>query len=130
MLPVDKLLTFKEAMAFLRVSRSTLLRLMWKRQLAGHKVGNTWRFYVADLRLLVDEPTQEQQFFVGDRVRHFMFGSGTVWDSWRYNRYTGRPLAAEVIEVVFDEIYGRKQLDTRFARLEKIPSECEKGANE
>jgi excisionase family DNA binding protein len=43
------LLTFKEAMEFLRVSRSTIYRLMWSGQLRGHKVGSTWRFYEADL---------------------------------------------------------------------------------
>src|SRR3974377_577040 len=46
----DVLLTFKEAMSYLRVSRSTLYRLMWSGQLRGHKVGSTWRFYKQDLR--------------------------------------------------------------------------------
>jgi excisionase family DNA binding protein len=49
----DTLLTFKEAMNFLRVSRSTLYRLMWSGQLCGHKVGSTWRFYKQDLRSVV-----------------------------------------------------------------------------
>jgi excisionase family DNA binding protein len=49
----DSLLTFKEAMGFLRVSRSTLYRLMWSGQLTGHKVGSTWRFYREDLRACV-----------------------------------------------------------------------------
>jgi excisionase family DNA binding protein len=49
----EALLTFKEAMAFLRVSRSTLYRLMWSGQLCGHKVGSTWRFYKHDLRSVV-----------------------------------------------------------------------------
>jgi excisionase family DNA binding protein len=49
----DVLLTFKEAMAFLRVSRSTLYRLMWSNLLIGHKVGSTWRFYRKDLRACV-----------------------------------------------------------------------------
>ncbi len=49
----DALLTFKEAMSFLRVSRSTLYRLMWSGQLCGHKVGSTWRFYKDDLRSVV-----------------------------------------------------------------------------
>ncbi len=47
--PLDTLLTFKEAMGCLRVSRSTLYRLMWSGQLTGHKVGSTWRFYRSDL---------------------------------------------------------------------------------
>ena len=49
----DVLLTFKEAMSYLRVSRSTLYRLMWSGQLTGHKVGSTWRFYRDDLRACV-----------------------------------------------------------------------------
>lgn len=49
----EMLLTFKEAMNFLRVSRSTLYRLMWSGQLRGHKVGSTWRFYKHDLRSVV-----------------------------------------------------------------------------
>jgi excisionase family DNA binding protein len=43
------LLTFKEAMEFLRVSRSTIYRLMWSGRLRGNKVGSTWRFYAEDL---------------------------------------------------------------------------------
>ena len=53
MIQDDALLTFKEAMAYLRVSRSTLYRLMWSGQLTGHKVGSTWRFYREDLRACV-----------------------------------------------------------------------------
>lgn len=51
------LLTFKEAMDFLRVSRSTLYRLMWSGQLRGHKVGSTWRFYESDLLAAIANPT-------------------------------------------------------------------------
>ncbi len=53
MIQDDVLLTFKEAMTYLRVSRSTLYRLMWSGQLTGHKVGSTWRFYRDDLRACV-----------------------------------------------------------------------------
>jgi excisionase family DNA binding protein len=53
MVQEDVLLTFKEAMGYLRVSRSTLYRLMWSGQLTGHKVGSTWRFYREDLRSCV-----------------------------------------------------------------------------
>ena len=53
MIQDDALLTFKEAMGYLRVSRSTLYRLMWSGQLTGHKVGSTWRFYREDLRACV-----------------------------------------------------------------------------
>ena len=54
----DVLLTFKEAMSYLRVSRSTLYRLMWSNQLTGHKVGSTWRFYREDLRACVGSDLQ------------------------------------------------------------------------
>jgi len=54
MIQDDVLLTFKEAMTYLRVSRSTLYRLMWSGQLTGHKVGSTWRFHHEDLRACVD----------------------------------------------------------------------------
>ena len=54
MIQDDVLLTFKEAMTYLRVSRSTLYRLMWSGQLIGHKVGSTWRFHREDLRACVD----------------------------------------------------------------------------
>ena len=57
----DTLLTFKEAMSFLRVSRSTLYRLMWSGQLCGHKVGSTWRFYKDDLRSVVASAPLSQQ---------------------------------------------------------------------
>lgn len=50
------LLTFKEAMDFLRVSRSTMYRLMWSGQLRGHKVGSSWRFYREDLLAAVASP--------------------------------------------------------------------------
>lgn len=49
----DILLTFKEAMNYLRVSRSTIYRLMWSGQLVGHKVGCAWRFYREDLRACI-----------------------------------------------------------------------------
>lgn len=48
------LATFPEAMRYLRVSRSTLYRLMDAGELVGHKVGNTWRFYREDLRACVE----------------------------------------------------------------------------
>lgn len=55
------LLTFKEAMEFLRVSRSTIYRLMWSGQLRGHKVGSTWRFYESDLLAAVASPLDERE---------------------------------------------------------------------
>ncbi len=52
--PEETLLTFKEAMSYLRVSRSTIYRLMETGQFTGHKVGNTWRFYLADVKACVE----------------------------------------------------------------------------
>jgi excisionase family DNA binding protein len=49
----NSLLTFKEAQDYLRVCRSTLYRLMEKEKLAGYKVGNSWRFYLDDVRACV-----------------------------------------------------------------------------
>ena len=54
------LLTFKEAMDFLRVSRSTLYRLMWSEQLRGYKVGSAWRFYHQDLLDAVAMPATQR----------------------------------------------------------------------
>jgi excisionase family DNA binding protein len=45
----ETLLNFKEAMGFLRVSRSTIYRLMGSGRLTGYKVGSSWRFYRSDL---------------------------------------------------------------------------------
>jgi excisionase family DNA binding protein len=58
----DALFTFKEAMTYLRVSRSTLYRLIESGQLPGHKVGKNWRFYREDLHGCVarDIPAQRQ----------------------------------------------------------------------
>jgi excisionase family DNA binding protein len=61
------LLTFKEAMEFLRVSRSTIYRLMWAGQLRGYKVGNTWRFYEQDLLAAVAVPMMQPTM---DRDNH------------------------------------------------------------
>ena len=52
-LNLEPLLTFKEAMDYLRVSRTTLYRLMAARTVPGHKVGHNWRFYAAELRASV-----------------------------------------------------------------------------
>lgn len=38
------LMTSKEVMQYLKISRSTLYRLMESGQLTGHKIGNVWRF--------------------------------------------------------------------------------------
>ena len=49
----DQLLTFNEAMDYLRVGRSRIYKLMAGGQLTGYKVGCTWRFYREDLRKCV-----------------------------------------------------------------------------
>jgi excisionase family DNA binding protein len=49
------LLTFNEAMAYLRVSRMTLYRFLWSKQVVGHKVGSSWRFYRTDLDACIRE---------------------------------------------------------------------------
>lgn len=49
----EPLLNFKEALDYLRVSRSTLYRLMHSGQVKGHKVGANWRFYASELRACV-----------------------------------------------------------------------------
>ena len=49
----NDLLTFKEAMAMLHVSRSTIYRLMWANALRGYKVGSKWRFYRRDLQACI-----------------------------------------------------------------------------
>jgi excisionase family DNA binding protein len=55
------LMTFKEAMDFLRVSRSTLYRLMWSGQIRGYKVGSAWRFYQQDLLDAVATPVSQRR---------------------------------------------------------------------
>lgn len=64
----EALLTFKEAMTYLRVSRSTLYRLMWSGQLTGHKVGSTWRFYREDLRTCVEREVNMAAVHVGSAM--------------------------------------------------------------
>ncbi len=49
----EKLLTLKEAMGYLRVSRSTILRFVAKGELQEHKVGRLLRFYLGDIKKLV-----------------------------------------------------------------------------
>ncbi|MBA2287523.1 MAG: helix-turn-helix domain-containing protein [Ktedonobacteraceae bacterium] len=53
----DVLLTAREAMAILRVSRSTLVRLIAAGQLTGLKVGRCWRFWRGDLAACVRQAT-------------------------------------------------------------------------
>ena len=44
------LLNVREAMEYLRVSRSTIYRLIKRGELKGHKVGKKWVFYKRDLK--------------------------------------------------------------------------------
>ncbi len=46
----DRLLTFNETLAHLRISKSTLYRFMQSGELQGYKVGSTWRFYHNDVQ--------------------------------------------------------------------------------
>lgn len=46
----NRLLTFNETLAHLRISKSTLYRFMESGQLQGYKVGSTWRFYYKDVQ--------------------------------------------------------------------------------
>lgn len=48
-LPPENLLTLKETARLLRVSRSTMMRLLSRGELHGYKVGRTWRFRLDDL---------------------------------------------------------------------------------
>ncbi len=46
----ERLLTFSETLAHLRISKSTLYRFMQSGELQGYKVGSTWRFYHKDVQ--------------------------------------------------------------------------------
>lgn len=46
----ERLLTFSETLAHLRISKSTLYRFMASGELQGYKVGSTWRFYYSDVK--------------------------------------------------------------------------------
>lgn len=48
------MLTFKEAKEYLRVSSSTIYRLLASGELKGHKVGTKWRFFKSDLKASVN----------------------------------------------------------------------------
>jgi excisionase family DNA binding protein len=49
----ERLLTSEEAAAWLRVSRSTLYRLVGSDRLARYKIAGHWRFFTGDLQRLV-----------------------------------------------------------------------------
>lgn len=58
--PTGTLLKFQEAMTYLRVSRSTLYRLIESGDLKAHKVGGQWRFYLRDIRAAVKEEAHNE----------------------------------------------------------------------
>jgi excisionase family DNA binding protein len=65
----EKLLTLREAMIYLCVSRNTVYRFMHEKGLIGHKVGIQWRFYLADLRSFVKgRQVTEEVEWTGDRI--------------------------------------------------------------
>ena len=55
----ERLLTLRETLEYLRISRTTLYRFMDVKKIEGHKVGRLWRFYLGDLRSFVkgNQPT-------------------------------------------------------------------------
>lgn len=62
MLELEPLLTFKEVMAYLRISRPTLQRWLKADKIPAHKVGNGWRFVQSDVQALVmDSPEKPEQ---------------------------------------------------------------------
>jgi excisionase family DNA binding protein len=46
----EKLLTLREAYGYLRISRSTILRMRARGEIQAHKVGNGLRFYEKDIK--------------------------------------------------------------------------------
>ena len=49
----EKLLTLREAYGYLRISRSTILRMRARGEIVAHKVGNGLRFYERDVKKVV-----------------------------------------------------------------------------
>jgi excisionase family DNA binding protein len=57
----EKLLTFKEALTYLGISRNTLYKFIFEGRLKAHKVGVRWRFYLGDLRSFVSRQEVREQ---------------------------------------------------------------------
>jgi excisionase family DNA binding protein len=54
-LPDDEIMfTTDEALQYLRISRSTMYRLIEDGTLKGHKVGAKWRFFKSDLKASIN----------------------------------------------------------------------------
>ncbi len=61
-LPEDNpLLTMEEAGNWLRLSDSELLHLVRTGELIGHQVGQSWRFYLEDLRACIKQGSSERK---------------------------------------------------------------------
>lgn len=49
----EQLLTLKETLAYLKTSRSTVMRMIKREELKAYKVGSTLRFYGKDLKSVI-----------------------------------------------------------------------------
>lgn len=56
----SSLLTLKEAMDYLKLSRSTLYKLMGDGEIKGVKIGKLWRFRKSDLEAFVNKKANNQ----------------------------------------------------------------------
>jgi excisionase family DNA binding protein len=93
----NALLTFKQAMAYLQVSRSMIYRLMDADRLIGHKVGNLWRFYQADLDACIDTPPKREKLTrpVAPQQALPAPTQGGNWSERRLARYVKKLVEAE-----------------------------------
>jgi diguanylate cyclase (GGDEF)-like protein/excisionase family DNA binding protein len=93
---VEPLLDAQEASLFLRISRSTLRRLIKRGELRGHQVGRKWLFSRRDLKNLVDGCQEERQIVLGEAIMPPRFFSGSCLASDRLIATTFR-LAVEAL---------------------------------
>ena len=56
----DSLLTLKEAMEYLKLSRSTLYKLMEKGEIKGIKIVKVWRFRKEDIESFITRKANDQ----------------------------------------------------------------------
>ena len=56
----DALLTLKEATSYLKISRSTLYKLMEKGEIKGIKIGKVWRFQRKELDSFIAKKANDQ----------------------------------------------------------------------
>ena len=57
---LDSLFTLKETMEYLKLSRSTLYKLMEKGEIKGVKIGKVWRFKKADIDDFISRKINDQ----------------------------------------------------------------------